>query len=121
MEGMLASLTFGMSVRDAAFRSALATDRAELQRTETQFRQSGDGMAASMQNAAREINRAALSMIDSLSRGGQGAQRRADHDRRADRPAGSGGEECQGYRGRFSDRHEQGAFRHAGRHARAAR
>ncbi|RSU59311.1 phage tail tape measure protein [Sphingomonas sp. S-NIH.Pt1_0416] len=68
MEGMLASLTFGMSVRDAAFRSALATDRAELQRTERQFRQSGDGMSAAMRDAAREINRAALSMIDSLSR-----------------------------------------------------
>ena len=60
MEAMLASLTFGMNVRDAAFRSALATDRAELQRTESQFRQSGDGMSAAMQDAAREINRAAL-------------------------------------------------------------
>jgi len=68
MEAMLANLTFGMNVRDAAFRSALATDRAELQRTERQFRQSGDGMSAAMQDAAREINRAALAMIDSLSR-----------------------------------------------------
>jgi TP901 family phage tail tape measure protein len=68
MEAMLANLTFGMNVRDAAFRSALATDRAELQRTESQFRQSGDGMSAAMQDAAREINRAALAIIDSLSR-----------------------------------------------------
>lgn len=68
MEAMLANLTFGMNVRDAAFRSALATDRAELQRTESQFRQSGNGMSAAMQDAAREINRAALAMIDSLSR-----------------------------------------------------
>lgn len=68
MEGLLASLTFGMDVRDAAFRSALAADRAALQQTERQFQSSGAGMSNAMVGTAREVNRAALAMVESFNR-----------------------------------------------------
>lgn len=68
MEGMLASLTFGMNVRDEAFKAALASDREALQRTERQFHQSGGGMSDAMKAAAEEVNRASIAMIDTFNR-----------------------------------------------------
>ncbi|QBE91493.1 phage tail tape measure protein [Sphingomonas paucimobilis] len=68
MEAMLANLTFGMNVRDEAFKAALSSDREALRQTERQFQQSGDGMGASMQEAADAVNRAAAAMVNTFSR-----------------------------------------------------
>ncbi len=51
MEAMLANLTFGMNVRDEAFKAALSSDREALRQKERQFKQSGYGMGAAMQAA----------------------------------------------------------------------
>lgn len=68
MEGLLASLTFGMNVQDAAFKAALASDRDAMRQTERQFHSSGDAMTNAMTTTAREVNRAALAMVDGFHR-----------------------------------------------------
>ncbi len=55
MEGLLASLTFGMNVQDAAFKAALSSDRDALRQTERQFHSSGDAMTNAMTTTAREV------------------------------------------------------------------
>lgn len=64
----MASLVFSMSVKDEAFRAGMAQARAEASKTEQNFERSGTGMAAAIDRTAREVNAAAIRMVDSLGR-----------------------------------------------------
>lgn len=67
MQALLASLVIGMSVKDEAFRAAMATNRAEVKRTGQEFDRGADQMAGAIERGARAVNAAALRIVDSVA------------------------------------------------------
>ena len=74
MQTLLASLVIGMEVRDTAFKSGMATARAEAKRTGQDFERAGGTMAGAIDRAAHEVNAAAVRMVDGLANAGRKAR-----------------------------------------------
>lgn len=66
MQALLASLVIGMSVKDAAFRSAMAANRAEVRKTGQDFERGADRMGGAMEAAFQTVNAAAIRIADSV-------------------------------------------------------
>lgn len=75
MQALLASLVISMGVKDAAFKSGMATARAEAKRTGQEFQRSSDTMQGAVEGAAREINAAMVRIGESIAAMGQKVQR----------------------------------------------
>ncbi len=67
MQQLLASLVIGMSVKDEAFKAAMATNRAEVRKTGQEFDRGADTMGGAIDRAANAVNAAALRIVDGLA------------------------------------------------------
>ncbi|MFZ3483914.1 phage tail tape measure protein [Sphingomonas sp. 3-13AW] len=75
MQALLASLVVSIGVKDAAFKSGMATARAEAKRTGQEFQRSSKTMEGAIQNAAREINHAMVRIGESVAEMGEKIRR----------------------------------------------
>ena len=75
MQALLASLVISMGVKDAAFKSGMATARSEAKRTGQEFQRSSDTMQGAVEGAAREINASMVRIGESVVAMGQKVQR----------------------------------------------
>jgi TP901 family phage tail tape measure protein len=75
MQALLASLVVSMGVKDAAFKSGMATARADAKRTGQEFKRSSKTMEGAVQNAAREINAAMVRIGESVASMGEKVRR----------------------------------------------
>jgi len=71
MQQLLASLVIGMSVKDEAFKAAMATNRADVKKTGQEFDRSADTMGGAMDRAAHKVNEAAIRIADGLAEMGR--------------------------------------------------
>lgn len=75
MQALLASLVVSMGVKDAAFKSGMATARSEAKRTGQEFQRSTKTMEGAVENAAREINAAMVRIGESVTQMGEKVRR----------------------------------------------
>jgi TP901 family phage tail tape measure protein len=67
MQQLLASLVIGMSVKDEAFKAAMAANRAEVRKTGQEFDRGADTMGGAIDRAANTVNAAAIRIADGLA------------------------------------------------------
>jgi TP901 family phage tail tape measure protein len=71
MQALLASLVVSMGVKDAAYKSGMASARAEAKKTQQDFDKSTDGMANAVERTAKRVNEAAVKIADAVVQAGQ--------------------------------------------------